>query len=307
LVSWTLSFSASALYQYWTLPVQKRWIFERPALGRLLRFGAPLQVAGVLWFLFGRVQTLLLGAWSGPTSVAYFAVASRIPDALQQVAESYMAVYFPRMTALRAAGRDGQATEMLNVSLRLVTFGAAAIALTGSLFSTWATELLFSDRYTASAPAFAILLVSLHMVLVVNLLGYTLTAAGRPQRSLVVDVVRTGVLVGGSIALIPLFGFMGAAYARLVSSYIGSPVVLRLVRRDYPGIDVPPCVRQTLILIVCAAIGWWADALAAKLAVGVAFLLASTVFGTLSRSDLALVLPLGLVRRRSQPTTGEVY
>jgi O-antigen/teichoic acid export membrane protein len=307
LYSWTLSFGASAAYQYWTLPVAKRWVIERPALGRLLRFGAPLQFAGLLWFLFGRVQTLLLGAWSGPTSVAYFAVASRIPEALQQVAESYMAVYFPRMTALQAAGRRAHAGDMLNTSLRLVSFGAAALALVGVLFSPWITELLFSAQYAASAPAFAILMVTLQMVLVVNLLGYTLTSAGHPQRSLVVDIIRTGVLVLGSLLLIPLFGFMGAAYARLISSYVGSPVVLRLVRRDHPGLLVLSCLRQTVILLVCAGLGWWAEPLLAKLAVGALFFILSTTLGTLSRTDLALVLPLGQLRGGSSIKTREGY
>ncbi|MDQ6672945.1 MAG: oligosaccharide flippase family protein [Chloroflexota bacterium] len=307
LYSWTLSFGASAAYQYWMLPVPKRWVFERPVLGRLLRFGAPLQFAGLLWFLFGRVQTLLLGAWAGPTSVAYFAVASRIPEALQQVAESYMAVYFPRMTALLAAGRREHASGMLNTSLRLVSFGAAAVALGGVLFSPWITELLFSARYAASAPAFAILMLTLHMVLVVNLLGYTLTSAGHPQRSLIVDSIRTGVLVLGSLLLIPLFGFMGAAYARLISSYVGSPVVVRLVRRDYPGMVIPQCLRQTAVLLFCAGLGWWADALVGKLAVGALFLILSATLGSLSSADLALVLPLGQLRGASSTRTGEGY
>ena len=186
LYSWTLSFGASAAYQYWALPVAKRWSFERVTLAELLRFGAPLQFAGFLWFIFGRIQTFILGAWSGPSSVAYFAVAARIPEALQQVAESYMAVYFPRMTALLAGGQRADASRMLDASLRLVSFGAAALALGGVLLSEAIIELLFSSRYAASAPAFSVLMVALHMILVVNLLGYTLTSAGHPQRSLVV-------------------------------------------------------------------------------------------------------------------------
>jgi len=75
---------------------KKRVQFARAPLGELIRFGAPLQVAGCLWFLFTRIQTFILSAFGGPSALALFAVASRIPDALQQVAESYMAVYFQR-------------------------------------------------------------------------------------------------------------------------------------------------------------------------------------------------------------------
>jgi O-antigen/teichoic acid export membrane protein len=293
LYSWTISFAASTTYQYWALPVAKRWTCQRAVLAELLRFGAPLQFAGFLWFVFGRIQTLILGAWSGPSSVAYLAVASRIPEALQQVAESYMAVYFPRMTGLLASGQRVEASRMLQTSLRLVSFGAALLALTGVLFGDWITELLFSSRYAASAPAFAVLMVTLHMVLVVNLFGYTLTSAGHPQRSLTVDIVRTGVLVCGSLALIPPFGFMGAAYARLVSSYVGSPVVVRLLRRDGPRVSVEPCLMQTGLLLVCAILAHWAEPLVLKLLLAILFVLSNAALRTVTSTDVGLLLPVG--------------
>jgi PST family polysaccharide transporter len=96
LYSWTLSFGLSALYQYLALPITRSVQLARAPLSELLRFGAPLQMAGCLWFVFTRIQTFILGAFGGPSAVALFAVASRIPEALQQVAESYMAVYFPQ-------------------------------------------------------------------------------------------------------------------------------------------------------------------------------------------------------------------
>src|SRR5205085_6396654 len=122
---------------------------SRARLTELIRFGAPLQAAGCLWFVFTRIQTFILGAFGGPTAVAMFAVASRIPEALQQVAESYMAVYFPKMTALLASGRNAQASRMFQMSLRLISFGAAALAMAFVLLSSEITEIIFSARYAA--------------------------------------------------------------------------------------------------------------------------------------------------------------
>jgi O-antigen/teichoic acid export membrane protein len=292
LYSWTLSFATSALYQYWALPIAKRVQFAPALLIELLRFGAPLQASGCLWFMFTRIQTFILSAFGGPSALALFAVASRIPDALQQVAESYMAVYFPRMTALLASGRHDQARKMLETTLRMISFGAAVLAFGCVLFSNEITELVFSSRYAASAPAFAVMMIGLHMVLVVNLMGYTLTAAGHPRRSLIVDVIRTSVVLGASLAVVPALGFLGAAYARLLSSYSGAPAVVWLLRH---GGGLTP----TAILLVCSALAAVTQpfGLPARLAVAIVFVGLSARLGALKLDDVRLVIPLSRERR----------
>ena len=101
------------------LPVHSAPHFERlrasPSRpGEILRFGAPLQVTRFLWFLLRRVDILLLAAIAGPTSVAYYSVAARIPDALQRMSEAYIAVYFPTISSMLASGKQKQATLILN-------------------------------------------------------------------------------------------------------------------------------------------------------------------------------------------------
>jgi O-antigen/teichoic acid export membrane protein len=308
LYSWTLSFGVSALYQYLALPVTRGVQLARAPLGELIRFGAPLQLAGFLWFLFTRVQTFILGAFGGPSAVALFAVASRIPEALQQVAESYMAVYFPKMTALLASGRHAQASRMFETSLRMVSFGAATLALACVLLSTEITDLIFSSRYAASAPAFAVLMLGLHMVLVVNLMGYTLTSAGRPRSSLVVDVIRTSVVLGASTALVPLFGFLGASYARLFSSYSGAPAVVWLLHRDGPPVRTGVLFKSTAILLLCSA----AAALTQPVGplakgVAIAFVVLSTRLGAISIDDLRFFIPPSSTRATTStlPSLGD--
>jgi O-antigen/teichoic acid export membrane protein len=300
LYSWTLSFATSTLYQYWALPIAKRVQFAPALLIELIRFGAPLQVSGCLWFMFTRIQTFILSAFGGPSALALFAVASRIPDALQQVGESYMAVYFPKMTALLANGRHAQASKMLETSLRMISFGAAVLAFGCVLFSNEITELVFSSRYAASAPAFAVMMIGLHMVLVVNLMGYTLTAAGHPRRSLIVDVIRTSVVLGASLAVVPALGFLGAAYARLLSSYSGAPAVVWLLRHGGgPSDRTAAWLTPTAILLVCSALAAVTQpfGLPARLAVAIVFVGLSARLGALKLDDVRLVIPLSRERR----------
>lgn len=297
--SWTISFAASSLYQYLVLPTGRRLGYQRALLVEMLRFGFPLQMARVLWFAFRRVDVLLLGTFAGPASVAFYAVASRIPDALQRMADSYTTVYFPTMTALLKSDQHIQARWVFNRSLRLVSFAAALMALGGVVFNRQIVLLLFSERYLPSAPVFAVLMLAFHMTLVVSLLGYTLTAAGFPGRSLTENTVRTTLNIIGDLVLIPLYGFMGPAAASLVTAYIGNPVVVWLLRRTGHAVEVRPYAIQSGTLLLCAWLFWLVQGgMLFGSTILVIFVVLNILLSTITWEDLYLVLP---ERMRGQP------
>jgi O-antigen/teichoic acid export membrane protein len=136
-------------------------------------------------------------------------------------------------------------------------------------------------------------MIGLHMVLVVNLMGYTLTSAGHPRRSLTVDVIRTSVVLATSLALVPVFGFLGAAYARLISSYSGTPAVVWLLSRDGPSLRTGVWFKSTAILLVCSGLGALTQPAGplAKVGVAIIFIALSARLGVISRDDVRLLIP----------------
>lgn len=297
--SWLISFAASAAYQYAVLPISRRVDYHRPLLGEMLRFGLPLQGTRLLWFTFSRINVLLLGALAGPASVAFYEVAARIPEALQRLYESYNTVYFPTVTALLSAGKRREAVWILNHSLRLISFAAALGALLVVLFGREITVILFSSKYADSSLAFAVLMIALHMTLIGTMMGYTLTSAGYPGRSLSQDFARTALNVVGDLVLIPLLGFVGPALATSAAAYTANPVALWLLRRSGVAVGVGPYAKQTLLLLSFAAFFWWAQPaeLVLRVVMLILFILLNVALSTISLDDLSLILPRGILRR----------
>ena len=299
--SWIISFGVSSLYQFIALPMSKGFLLHRPVLGEILRFGAPLQVTRFLWFLLRRVDILLLAAIAGPTSVAYYSVAARIPDALQRMSEAYIAVYFPTISSMLANGKQKQATLILNRSVRLISFGTALGALVSVLFSTEIMTLLFSHKYAASALVFGILMLAFHVAFMINLMGYTMTAAGYPGRSLWANLVRIGLNVAGDLALIPYFAAVGAACAGLVSAYIANPVAIWLTRKSGTVIEVASYSKQAILLLAAGGTVLWFQPLHLLYKAGIIglFVLLNIILATVSVDDLNLVLPEAMTGRIS--------
>jgi O-antigen/teichoic acid export membrane protein len=250
-----------------------------------------------------RVDVLLLGAFVGPTGVAFYSIAATIPSALIRLAQSYVTVFFPAMAALLAEGKRRQATWMLDHSLRLCSFAGAFIALGAVVFSKEIITLLFSEKYAASSMAFALLMMAFHMTFLVSLTGYTLTAAGFPRRSLIQDTVNAGLGVVGDLLLIPRLGFVGAALANMMSSYVANPVSVWLLRRSSIRLTVTHYVKQTALLWLCAGLFWWTQpgAFTYKLAIIVLFLVLNVALATISIEDLKLMLPDAVTRRLGRP------
>ncbi len=299
--SWVASFVVSVAYQYLVLPLRRRPAFQPALLVPLLTFGLPLQGNRLLWFMFGRVNVFLIGAFTGPASVAFYEVAARIPEALQRLSDSYLAVYFPTVTNLLATDRRATATAMLNRSIRLIAFATALLALVAVVFAEQIVVLLFSDKYAASGLAFAVLMIAFHVTFVGNVMGYTLTAAGRPGRSFAQSLVRTLGNIIGDILLIPVLGFVGPAVATMLSAYGANPIAVYLLRRSSVAVAIVPFLRQTLLLLVIAGIFVWArpSELIYKGAIVLAFVVLSGALSTIRVDDLSLLLPAGLFKRPS--------
>lgn len=297
--SWVLSFAVSLVLQCVVLPLSLRYEFHRQGLKGMLRFSLPLYLSTLVWFALQRIDVVLLGAMAGPASVAFYATAGRIPDALQRLSDAYVSVYYPSLSALLKKNRRNEARLLLNHSVQLVGFSTAVAALTAVVFGREIVTLVFSEKYAAVSLAFGVLMIAFHVTFSVHLLGYALTAAGYPKRSLAASLVQAGVNVVGDMVLIPLFGFLGPAFATLASVYTLAPVALWLVRRSGLEMTLSPFVKQTLLLLVYAIAVWWLQPESAMIRLGivVVFVINSLAISTLSPQALTLILPARVTRR----------
>ncbi len=297
--SWVISFAISSAYQFFVLPIPKRLRWQRSLVMEMFRFGIPLQLDRIIWFASSRIDVLLLGAFAGPTAVALYNVATTIPSALNRLAQSFTAVFYPTMVSLLAEGKRKQATGMLDRSVRLCSFAGAMIALGAVVFNKEIVTLVFSEKYASSSMAFALLMMGFHMTFVVMLTGYALTAAGAPGRSLGQNTVRVVTAIVLNLLLIPRLGFIGPAWAHLTSSYVANPVAVWLLRKSGINLTVIHYVKQTILLWLFAALFWWAgpEGILLRLAIIALFAGLNIALSTVSIADLQLVLPDRVTRR----------
>jgi PST family polysaccharide transporter len=298
--SWIIAYGLAIIYEFFAVPVPKRIVFRKALFIELLRFGMPLQGNRFLWFLFSRIDVLLLGTLVGPMGVAYYSVANKVPDALRRLADSFIAVYYPTVSALFSNKRVKHAHWYLNHSLRLVSFLTALAALVSVVFGREIVILLFSDKYLISIPGFGLLMVAFHLMLTVNLLGYTLTAARQAVKSLAANVLLTITQAITDWLLIPPLNFVGPAVAGNLSALLNMPVNVLMLRRIGVQVAVSPLIKQTVLLLAFGGLSWWLEPQSLVIRGGIVliYIAACILLDAISIEDLSLVVPERILRRR---------
>ncbi len=300
--SYIISFGLSAVIQYLLIPIQKKITFSLKTMKEILTFSLPIQMGRFFWFASSRMSTLLLAMFVGPVQVAYYGVAERIPKAFQNLYAAFISVFFPNMSSLFGEKKYDKATATMNQSLRLFSFLMAFSALVIILFGKQIVILLFTAEYSKSAPVFSLLMIALHMGLLVQIMGYTLTSAGYPSRSLIENIFRATSVVLLSFLLIPMYGIIGAALAILIANYMSNPLAIWLLKKIDIHVNNRKYMLQTLTLWACAIIYYLfeLEKVYFKIVILLVYVLINILFVTISIDDIKLVIPEKIIKRIRQ-------
>ena len=103
-----ISVSVSVLWQYFAIPEKRIWSISFPVLKKLMAFGFPLGMNSLLTFAFQKIDALIIGTLLNPIQVAYYGVASKIPDSLLRFFQFFEIVYLPSVSESHAKGERGQ-------------------------------------------------------------------------------------------------------------------------------------------------------------------------------------------------------
>lgn len=303
MASWIISLGVSVLVQFAGMPIRRQLKVNWPLAWRALKFGLPVQMTRYLWFGMQRVDTFVLSAITGPVGVAFYDVAGRVPQGVSRLLDAFYAVYHPTLSSRFARQEHSAARRLMRQSLRLFAFATLGLAWAGVLFGRQMIVLLFKERYADAAPTFVVVLLSMSLASTINLMGYALTASGRPGKAFAVNLLRSSVSFGGDFLLIPLMGFIGAAYATLVSQLVAAPLAWWYLRRQQLPAYGRLFAQQLALAAAIYAAFLWLPPLNVMLRVGLlaAFPALALALSLVSADDLTLLLPERFMPRR-RPT-----
>ena len=287
-----LSFAASIIFQYVVIPGKKQFNFNPKLFKEIFRFGFPLGLNNILTFIFMKVDRLMIGAMISPTGVAYYEIADKIPSTSHRMYGSFRSVFFPNMSELFAQGRYEEAEKVLNNSLRFVSFAIFFAALVATLFQKEIVCFLFSEKYLDSAPAFSLLTIGVGIGIIGNILGTSLVALGQSDKPVKINIVDSTTNIIGNLIMIPIFGFMGAVYATLLSRCATNPFIVWFLIKYGVKVKIYNYLKPLLALGICIvpSLIFGFENIIIKLFLTILFLCICISLSVIKKNDLSILL-----------------
>jgi O-antigen/teichoic acid export membrane protein len=207
----------------WPRPSRKR-------LRPVLRSGLPVGISGVLIISYARIDQVIVFAVSGSGAAGLYGAVYNLLDQAHFVPVSVLTTLSPVIAASWPADR----AKLLRTS-RLTAELLAVTSLGGLAFAIVAAEpvvtAVFGSEFAAAAPALPVLAAAFIFISFGYLNGNLLVVLGLEGWALRVSLIALVVNLVGNAILVPLVGFMGAAWMTLVTEIVVCAVSLTLVVR----------------------------------------------------------------------------
>jgi len=257
-----------------------------------LREAWPLFVNQLLQGLFFKVDALLLPGLAGDAAAGVYAAAYKVSEGAGIVSSSFTLAIFPRLS------RTSDLTSAYRMALTILLQVAFPLAVGIAILSEPIVGLVGGREYLPdSAIALTILICYLPLSYVNGLTQYVLIAAGKQRLLTSAFAIAFVFNVVANFALIPRYGYVGAAWVTVASELVLLVPFRAAAARIAPGVSLLKEVRApVLATLLMAPVVWWLrDAthpLIAMLAGGVIYPLALMTLGGVDHIQRRLLLQL---------------
>jgi O-antigen/teichoic acid export membrane protein len=203
-------------------PIELRAI-RRPVVRELLVDGVPMAMAGVFNAALFRIDMVLLVAIKGPLAGGFYGVAYRFFDTFLFLSWSLTDVTLPRMAR---AGRGAAAGHIFQLGAAVALAFLLPLAVIAPFAAEWAVTTVFSDSFRPAAFAVP-WLAAAGVFYSVAYSARVSSVALRQARTVVwIAAVVLATNVAVNLAVIPRYGFRGAAVASCLSEALEAALLL---------------------------------------------------------------------------------
>lgn len=233
------------------LPLAAGRVSLRPswdgALGRqLLGWALPLSGATIVGSLYWRIDLILLSFLSSDRQVGFYGLAYRVVDALVVLPQFVLITLVPEFA--RLSERRERLQEVAVKASTVMQVGALAMLAIFAGFAREIVEVVGGPQFDGVEPILQVLVLGVTLNYSSAVLAQVLVAVNREVRLLFVSLALLPFNVVLNLALIPLWGALGAATAFALSEALHL-ALLALIYRGHSTFPLP----QRLLRVVAAA------------------------------------------------------
>jgi O-antigen/teichoic acid export membrane protein len=212
-------------------------------------FGAAVFGVGLLEFLLGQIDKVLIGAYINAREVGIYSVAMAIVAFVPVALQSVNQIFSPTIADLHTRGEQELLARLFQTLTKWVLGLTLPLAAVVMVFAKPLMQ-MFGRDFEAGWVVLVIGTLGQLINCAVGSVGYMLLMSGNQKRLVKIQAVMAVVVVVLNLALIPQWGIMGAAIAGAATSALSNIWYLREVRK---ALNMSPYNRSYVRLIPATA------------------------------------------------------
>jgi O-antigen/teichoic acid export membrane protein len=213
--------------------------------------GIPLGLSGVLVIFYARIDQLIVYVIAGARSAGLYGAVYGVLDQSHFVPVSVLTTLAPIIAAAWPADRERllRTVRLAAEFMAISSLGALAFACVAS---SQIVHLIFGPSFAEAAPALPVLGGAFVFICFGYLNGNLLVVMGLQTRLLRISLIALVVNLIGNFILVPMVGFMGAAWMTLVTEVVVFSASLMLIRQTFPlrSLGLARILRTVLAALV---------------------------------------------------------
>ncbi|EHP86158.1 flippase [Methanotorris formicicus] len=213
-------------FNIWKIKLFEFGISLNLKLGKeLIRFSTPLLFTGILGFLMGWTDTLMLGYYKSSDVVGLYNSASPIAKLIPIFLTSAGFIYVPIASSLYAQGKIREMGKIYQILTKWIFLLTLPIFSVMFLFPEATISFFFGAKYVEANQALRILALSFMFHTFLGLNGWSLIIIRENNFIMLATFASVVLNIIIGIMLIPSYGMNGAAVATMISYFIQNTMV----------------------------------------------------------------------------------
>ncbi|CAN5133640.1 hypothetical protein BH11PAT4_BH11PAT4_1600 [soil metagenome] len=199
--------------------------------GETLRAVLPLALLAILTVLHFKVDSFLLVLLRDPIEVGIYANSYKIMEILLVLPSMFVGSLFPAFSEALGT-RNERLSQLFASACSLLIWAVLPLVLFTSMFAPYIIAVLTRENIFLAADALQVLSFALIAWFIGTLLSHVMILARKQKVLVKLKVSMLALNVVANLMVIPMYGFMGAAWVTVITETVSTVTLLIIVRRQ---------------------------------------------------------------------------
>ena len=190
----------------------------------------PMALSAIAYFIMQSVDIIILTAYEGFESIAYYSVAVKLATVTALALMSVNIVVAPKIAEIYSTNNFEKLNKLINDSARIIFIISIPVLILLFVFSDFMLG-LFGANYVLAKEALLLLLCGQFFSSLCGPGAIYLNMTGKQKKLNTILILGLGINVVLNLMLIPIYGIEGAAAATLISMIFWNCLIVAVVYR----------------------------------------------------------------------------